>query len=71
MSHNPKDPAQPDYSSYIAGWKQRQQREKAAIEKRRAHARQIATKATEILKEHGATSQRFFAFLQTVSENIE
>jgi len=46
---------QPDYSSYIAGWKRRQQLEKAEIEKRRAHARQIALQAVEILKQHGAT----------------
>lgn len=48
-------PPQPDYSSYIAGWKRRQELEKAAIEKRRARARQIATQAVEILKPHGAT----------------
>jgi len=46
---------QPDFSSYIAGWKRRQQQEKAAIEKRRAHTRQLAAQATEILKQHGAT----------------
>ncbi len=51
---------QPDYSSYIAGWKRRQQLEKAAIEKRRADARQIATRATEILKQHGATKVILF-----------
>jgi len=51
---------QPDYSSYIAGWKRRQQLEKAAIEKRRAEARQIAVQATEILKQHGATKVILF-----------
>ena len=51
---------QPDYSSYIAGWKRRQQLEKAAIEKRRAQARQIATQATEILKQYGATKVILF-----------
>jgi predicted nucleotidyltransferase len=51
---------QPDYSSYIAGWKRRQQLEKAAIEKRRAHARQIAMQAVEILKQHGATKVILF-----------
>lgn len=45
----------PDYSSYFAGWKERQRREQAAIETRRAHARQIAAQAVEILKAHGAT----------------
>lgn len=44
-----------DFSSYIAGWKRRQQLEKAAIEKRRTHARQVADQATQILKQHGAT----------------
>jgi len=51
---------QPDYSSYIAGWKRRQQREKAEIEKRRSQARQIAMQATEILKQHGATKVILF-----------
>lgn len=46
----------PDYSSYIAGWKRRRQRERAAIEKRRAHARQVAAQAVDILKQHGATT---------------
>jgi len=50
----------PDYSSYIAGWKRRQQLEKAAIEKRRSQARQIAAQATEILKQHGATKVILF-----------
>lgn len=50
----------PDYSSYIEGWKRRQQREKAAIEKRRSQARQIAVQATEILKQHGATKVILF-----------
>jgi len=50
----------PDYSSYIAGWKRRQEQEKAAIEQRRVHARQIAAQATEILKQHGATKVILF-----------
>ncbi|MDZ7361571.1 MAG: nucleotidyltransferase domain-containing protein [candidate division KSB1 bacterium] len=50
----------PDYSSYIAGWKRRQQQEKAAIETRRSRARQIAMRATEILKHHGATKVILF-----------
>ncbi len=50
----------PDYSSYIAGWKRRQQLEKAEIEKRRAHARQIALQAVEILEQHGATKVILF-----------
>ncbi len=49
-----------DYSSYIAGWKRRQQQEKAAIEKRRATAREIAAQAVSILKEHGATKVILF-----------
>jgi predicted nucleotidyltransferase len=53
-------PPKPDYSSYIAGWKRRQQLEKAAIEKRRSQARQIAKQATEILKQHGATKVVLF-----------
>lgn len=50
----------PDFSQYIAGLKRRQQREKAAIEKRRTHARRIAEQATEILKQHGATKVILF-----------
>ncbi len=50
----------PDYSSYIAGWKRRQQQEKAAIEKRRAKAREIAAQAVDILKKHGATKVILF-----------
>lgn len=50
----------PDYSSYIAGWKRRQQQEKADIEKRRSQARQIAMQATEILKQSGATKVILF-----------
>ncbi|NUO82598.1 nucleotidyltransferase domain-containing protein [candidate division KSB1 bacterium] len=49
-----------DYSSYLAGWKQRQQREKAVTEQRRTHARQVAAKAVEILKQHGATKVILF-----------
>jgi predicted nucleotidyltransferase len=44
----------PDYSSYIVGWKRHRERERAEIEKRRNHARQIAAQAAEILKQHGA-----------------
>jgi len=50
----------PDYSSYIAGWKRRQQQEKAEIEKRRAKAREIAVRATAMLREHGATKVILF-----------
>ncbi len=65
MSQTPQAAAQTnlepsDYSSYIAGWKQRRQREKEEIEKRRAHARQIAAQAVEILEQHGATKVILF-----------
>ena len=50
----------PDYSSYLAGWKRRWQRERNEIEKRRAHAREIAARATELLKQHGATKVIIF-----------
>ncbi len=50
----------PDYSSYIAGWKRRQQQEKAEIEKRRTKAREVAAQATVILKERGATKVILF-----------
>lgn len=53
-SAEPK-PETPDYSSYIAGWKQRRQKEKAEIEKRRLHARKVAAQAVDILKQQGAT----------------
>jgi predicted nucleotidyltransferase len=51
---------QPDYSSYIEGWKRRQQREKIEIEARRSQARKIAQQATEILKQNGATKVILF-----------
>lgn len=45
----------PDYATYIAGWKRRQERERSAIARRRTHARRLAAEAAEILKQHGAT----------------
>jgi predicted nucleotidyltransferase len=56
----------PDYSTYIEGWKKRQRREIAEIEKRRRQALQVAEQASKILRQHGA--KRIIVFGSVLDE---